>query len=909
MGTPDDLLSVCVTEPVKLPNGIQGYRIITTTNMTDVDKYQRHENIVIKPYSEFVRLRDKLSEEFPGIDIPQAPNVVGFSAKSIEMQCRALDFFLKSLVSRSSSFYNSVNLKKFLVAEAVAVADEEYGKCVPRMAARLSTDLEEILIFVKKIKEPNMAGNMVLLDGGNLMLRNETVKQLSDWSGESACKVTYFCSISGSEERLQDKLKEGLRRATGLRVPLSRKVYEGEVTEFQKNYTTESNTTLSSISIELRTTQETKKLSLGELYLDALCKEQVVVGDSIVIDIESRAVQNKGPITNASSSTPRGKVHKIKKIAQNVSLHDLDKAITRKKGGIFTFLISQNQNVSAVNIDEVVESLIHKGLATRIYGILYISEAHNLNIECFSLINNALESSYLSVYLTTIRGMCKFRGVEIYIPNKIPSVLLPRMIVMRAPKDEDVFRMATFFWSSTERQRLVTPLVDRLKRKNLTNCVVLLAGPLQTEKSGLAFQVAQKLGNEDLFFPMIESDEYPVEELKEILENTIRRAVGLKMRKTIKVYEGEVVELSSKEAESSSDIVIGLKTDKNQKHIELEAQLSKAIRQEKVAIGDVICIDVHNKAVTRIGRCDSFAAETDHEKKVYVALPKGDILKQEKIQDITMYDLYKTEKQGHSICKRVRKEISSEQLTGGDVISQVDSLDVDILKFISDKMNTSENVFPVLIFSTEKDISEFCFTNLSENVLKHMVIVHTQACGPPENSIKELEPRTKCSVPALDKEVKSIDAFQLLNASFGAGAIASIVLAAANSDTPPHTFGFLIGAFVCCNLSLLHYLCVAFDLQSSIKKAKDSKSTKEIWIDRSKVKELRFQVFCGFLAGSLGVGWVMASLVAYISKKFDNPTWMFVALLVILGGSYAWFVKKIRKELTAAWCRGEQRTL
>ncbi|XP_026411982.1 uncharacterized protein LOC113307748 [Papaver somniferum] len=224
-------------------------------------------------------------------------------------------------------------------------------------------------------------------------------------------------------------------------------------------------------------------------------------------------------------------------------------------------------------------------------------------------------------------------------------------------------------------------------------------------------------------------------------------------------------------------------------------------------------------------------------------------------------------------------------------------------------MKESENVFPVLMFSTEKDISELSLTGMPKNILEHMVIVHTQACGLPENSIKELEPRTLCTVPALEKEVKFIDAFQLVNAYFCAGAIASIVLAAANSDTPPHTFGFLIGAFVCCNSSLLHYLRVAFDLQSSIKEAKDSKSTKEIWIDRSKVKVLRRQVFLGFFAGTWGVGWVIASLIAYILRKFNNPTWMFVALLVVLGGSYVWFVKKIWKQLTAMWCCEEQRTL
>ncbi|KAI3967645.1 hypothetical protein MKW92_040378 [Papaver armeniacum] len=384
----------------------------------------------------------------------------------------------------------------------------------------------------------------------------------------------------------------------------------------------------------------------------------------------------------------------------------------------------------------------------------------------------------------------------------------------------------------------------------MNECVVLLAGPLQSEKSGLAFQVSQELGNEDLFFPMIESDEYPVNELKEILKNTIRQAVGLKMRKSRKVYQGEVVELSSKATGSSSginwqstcDIVIGLRTDTKEQHVELDKQLSKAIIKEKVAIGDVVCIDVYNKVVTRIGRSRNFSEEKDHEKNVYVALPKGEVLKKEKVQVGFCYFL--------NAVKSLVEQKKVEVQPGVLFIDEVDSLDGKIISFISKIRKESENVFPVLIFSTEKDISELRLTSLSEDVLENMVIVHTQACEPPKNSIKELESRTLCSVPALEKEAKSIDAFQLVNASFGAGSIASIILAAANSDTQPHTFGFLIGAFACCSASLLHYLSGVFDLQSSIKDAKDSKSTKEIWIDRSKVKNLRWQVFWGFFCGN-----------------------------------------------------------
>lgn len=175
-----------------------------------------------------------------------------------------------------------------------------------------------------------------------------------------------------------------------------------------------------------------------------------------------------------------------------------------------------------------MNNLVHEGLAKRKYGILQISEvcsflffhilslivdgilvfiplnnqnnqnlqAQMLDFECFSLIKSALETSFLSVFLSAARGMCGFRGSEIFIPTKIPGVIFPRMIIIRAPNNEDAFRMATLFWYSNERQKLVTPVVDRLKRKDMINCVVLLAGPLQTGKSELAYQISKKLGSE-----------------------------------------------------------------------------------------------------------------------------------------------------------------------------------------------------------------------------------------------------------------------------------------------------------------------------------------------------------------------------------------------------------------------------
>lgn len=114
-------LSVSVTDPVKLGNGVQAYisyRVITKTNFTE---YQGPEKIVIRRYSDFVWLRDRLFEKFKGIFIPPLPEKSAvekfrFSAEFIEMRRQALDVFVNRIASHHE-LRQSEDLRTFLQAE------------------------------------------------------------------------------------------------------------------------------------------------------------------------------------------------------------------------------------------------------------------------------------------------------------------------------------------------------------------------------------------------------------------------------------------------------------------------------------------------------------------------------------------------------------------------------------------------------------------------------------------------------------------------------------------------------------------------------------------------------------------------------------------------------------------------
>ncbi|XP_076899676.1 sorting nexin 1-like [Bidens hawaiensis] len=114
-------LSVSVTDPAKMGNGVQAYisyKVITKTNFPE---YQGPEKIVIRRYSDFVWLYDRLFEKYKGIFIPPLPekNTVEkfrFSAEFIEMRRQALDTFVNRVASHHQ-LQQSDDLRIFLEAD------------------------------------------------------------------------------------------------------------------------------------------------------------------------------------------------------------------------------------------------------------------------------------------------------------------------------------------------------------------------------------------------------------------------------------------------------------------------------------------------------------------------------------------------------------------------------------------------------------------------------------------------------------------------------------------------------------------------------------------------------------------------------------------------------------------------
>ncbi|KAG9630630.1 putative RuvB-like 2 protein, partial [Aureobasidium melanogenum] len=330
-------------------------------------------------------------------------------------------------------------------------ADTNAQGFVGQVAAREAAGVVVDLIRAKK-----MAGRAVLLAGGPGTGKTALALAVSQ---ELGTKVP-FCPIVASEVystevKKTEALMENFRRAIGLRVHETKEVYEGEVTELTpeeaENPLGGYGRTISHLLITLRSARGTKKLRLDPSIYEAIQKERVRVGDVIYIEANTGAVKRVGRSDAFATEfdleaeeyvpVPKGEVHKKKQVVQDVTLHDLDVANARPQGGQDVMSMmgqlmkprkTEITDKLRAEINKVVNKYIDQGVAELVPGVLFIDEVHMLDLECFTYLNRALESSISPiVILASNRGSTTIRGTDNLVSaHGIPPDLLNRLLII-----------------------------------------------------------------------------------------------------------------------------------------------------------------------------------------------------------------------------------------------------------------------------------------------------------------------------------------------------------------------------------------------------------------------------------------------------------------------------------------------
>ena len=342
----------------------------------------------------------------------------------------------------------------------------EDGTAIPVKAGLVGQDQarEAAGVIVDLIRAKKMAGRAVLFAGPPGTGKTALAMAVSADLGP---KVP-FCPMVGSEVyssevKPTEVLMENFRRSIGLRIKEVKEVFEGEVTELTPNETEDPlggyGKTVSHVVIGLKTTKGTKQLKLDPTIYESLQKEKVEVGDVIYIEANSGAVRRQGRSDTFATEfdleaeeyvpLPKGEVHKKKEVIQDVTLHDLDIANARPQGGqdivsmMGTLMKPKKTEITEklrAEINKVVNKYIDQGVAELVPGVLFIDEVHMLNLECFTFLNRALESSLSPIVIfATNRGQCTIRGTDdVQAPHGMPLDLLDRILIIKLmPYEKD----------------------------------------------------------------------------------------------------------------------------------------------------------------------------------------------------------------------------------------------------------------------------------------------------------------------------------------------------------------------------------------------------------------------------------------------------------------------------------------
>ncbi len=306
-------------------------------------------------------------------------------------------------------------------------------------------------IVVKMIKEGKMAGRGVLLVGPSGTGKTAIAVGMARELGED----TPFVALNGAEIystelKKTELLMQTLRKAIGVRFRETRIVYEGVVKSLRIGYVKHPFNPYVKIpreaTIRLETKDDTKELRVGEEIATQFIQQRIRKGDVIWIDAETGEVNKVGRVCEERKydvsiykciDKPTGSVKKSKEIVYTLTLHDLDVAYAARRAAIVSLLgMPATREIPAEvrqSVDSEVKKLVKDGKAELVPGVLFIDDAHMLDVEAYSFLTRAMEEGELVpiIVLATNRGLTRIRGTDLEAPHGMPLDLLDRLLIIK----------------------------------------------------------------------------------------------------------------------------------------------------------------------------------------------------------------------------------------------------------------------------------------------------------------------------------------------------------------------------------------------------------------------------------------------------------------------------------------------
>ena len=367
-------------------------------------------------------------------------------------------------------------------------------------------------IVVQMIKEGKLSGKCIILAGPPGTGKTAIAVAISRELGPNVPFIQMSGSeIYSSERKKTEILIEAMRKCIGVEIHEMRKVYEGEVTNININMVSHPYNPYQkvpeSVRLTLKTKDEEKTIEAGASIAEQIIAYGIREGSVIQIDAETGRVVELGLSMEGKAAKaydvdarrkvprPSGPVLKEKEFVYTMTLADLDEMQARRRsGGLFSLLFGAPEKgeldpeIRAM-VDQQVKEWVDEGKAYIHPGVLFIDDAHLLDLEAFSFIGRAMESELVPIIiLATNRGFARIRGTDVESPFGFPLDLIDRAVIITTREyDADSIRGILRIRAAEEKITIEEAALDKLTeigvKTSLRYAVQLLSLAAQNAKA------------------------------------------------------------------------------------------------------------------------------------------------------------------------------------------------------------------------------------------------------------------------------------------------------------------------------------------------------------------------------------------------------------------------------------------
>lgn len=273
--------------------------------------------------------------------------------------------------------------------------------------------------------------------------------------------------------------------------------------------------------------------------------------------------------------------------------------------------------------------------------------------------------------------------------------------------------------------------------------------------------IAQSLGLETPFTSVSGSEMYSLEMSKtEALTQALRRSIGVKIKETSEIIEGEIVDIQLQRAGpvttqgQTNCGTVTLKTTDMEASYDIGEKMLQFFKKEHVTPGDVIQFDKNTGKVTKLGRSYSRSYDYDATSGMtrFVQCPSGELQRtHENVHTVSLHeiDVINSRSQGFlalfsgetgEISSDVRDQIDqtitqwklegkAEIIPGVLFIDECHMLDIECFSFLNRALE--DDFSPLIIFATNRGQSVVRGTDISAphglpyDLLDRLLIIHT----------------------------------------------------------------------------------------------------------------------------------------------------------------------------------------